>query len=114
MRRGMGERALACFGCEEITVETMLIGVLGGALGGIVATLIAFYQTKLFDSDRVLADYNAVKIVRRLLNHKRLPYRSFSMMRHYIGGYSDDELRKLLVRAGAIRAISEDGRSGYF
>ena len=88
----------------------MLVGVLGGALGGVIAALLAIYQTRLFDREKVVADYNAVRVIQNLLKHDKLPYRSFCMLRHYIGGYSDDELRKLLVRAGAIRAMSNDGR----
>jgi hypothetical protein len=91
-------------------MESMLVGVIGGALAGVVTALLAVYQTSLFDSEKVVADYNAVKVLRNLLKHEKLPYRSFGMLRHYIGGYSDDELRKLLVRAGAIRSMSNDGR----
>ncbi len=88
----------------------MLIGVVGGALGGAFAAIIAIFQTRLFDRERVVADYNAVRVIRNLLKHNDLPYRSFAVLRHYIGGYTEDELRKLLVRAGAIRAVSNDNR----
>jgi hypothetical protein len=88
-----------------------LVGkVLAAAVGAIVVALLAIYRTNLFDTERVVADRNAVKIIRKLLAHPQAPFRSFAMLRHHIGGYQDDELRKLLVRAGAIRVISEDDR----
>lgn len=91
-------------------MEGWFLGLAGGALTGMGGVLLTLFMTGLFDSEKVLADYNAVKVIRNLLKHEKLPYRSFCMLRHYIGGYSDDELRRLLVRAGAIRAMSNDGR----
>ena len=82
-------------------------------IAAVASLVLSIYNTVItarFDKERVIADYNAVRVIRNLLSHEKLPYRSFSMLRHYVGGYSDDELRKLLVRAGAIRAISGDDR----
>jgi len=39
----------------------------------------------------------------------RFPYRTFPMIRHHIGGFRSNELRKLLVRAGAVRFMAADG-----
>lgn len=78
-----------------------------------VSLILSIYNSVMatrFDKERVVADYNAVRVIRKLLKHEKMPYRSFSILRHYVGGFSDDELRKLLVRAGAIRAISADDR----
>jgi hypothetical protein len=36
-------------------------------------------------------------------------WRTFAIIKHHLGGFEDDELRKLLVRAGAIRATAKTG-----
>ena len=47
--------------------------------------------------------------IRHLLQLDQLPYRSFQMIRHHIGGFEANELRRLLVRAGAVRFMAADG-----
>jgi hypothetical protein len=44
-----------------------------------------------------------------LLEDKRWGRRSFAAIQHRIGGFGDDELRQLLVRAGAVRFRSGTG-----
>lgn len=39
----------------------------------------------------------------RLLERTKYKRRTFAALRFHIGGYEDDELRKLLIRAGAVR-----------
>ena len=51
----------------------------------------------------------AERVAKKLLNNKKVPFRSFRILRHHIGGHEDDELRRILVRAGAIRAMSKSG-----
>jgi hypothetical protein len=41
--------------------------------------------------------------LRTLLKQPKVPFVAFKVIRHFIGGYTDDELRQLLVRAGALR-----------
>jgi len=45
----------------------------------------------------------AEEAVRELLNHPEWWQRSFKAIKDKVGGFEDDELRKLLVRAGAAR-----------
>jgi len=47
--------------------------------------------------------------LRHFLEIYHLPYRSFPMIRHHIGGFESNELRKLLVRTGAVRFMAADG-----
>ena len=62
---------------------------------------------------RLVADFgteiSAEGAIRHLLELTELPYRSFPMIRHHIGGFDANELRKLLVRAGAVRFMAADG-----
>lgn len=52
---------------------------------------------------------SAESAIRHLLELHHLPYRSFPMIRHHIGGFEANELRRLLVRAGAVRFMAADG-----
>ena len=54
-------------------------------------------------------EYVAEETARHFLLHEGYTDRSFEVLKKHLGGFSDDELRKLLVRAGAIRTFREDG-----
>jgi hypothetical protein len=50
----------------------------------------------------------------KFLNHVRFKRRSFGYVREKIGGFSDDELRKMLVRNGAVRSFgTKDGKEWW-
>ena len=51
----------------------------------------------------------AEETARVFLSHKSFTDRSFDTLRNHLGGFEDDELRKILVRAGAMRVYREDG-----
>ena len=51
----------------------------------------------------------AESTARHYLGHKGYTDRSFDTLKKHLGGFEDDELRKILVRAGAIRVFREDG-----
>lgn len=53
-------------------------------------------------------DFMAEETARHFLSHKSYTDRSFETLQKKLGGFSDDELRKILVRAGAIRVYRED------
>jgi hypothetical protein len=52
-------------------------------------------------------EFMAEAAIRRLLLSEQWEKRSFAAVKKRLGGFTDDELRRLLVRAGAIRF--EDG-----
>ena len=47
--------------------------------------------------------FQAETVIRKLLMNEAWALRSFDIIKHHIGGFEDDELRQLLVRAGAVR-----------
>jgi hypothetical protein len=55
-------------------------------------------------------EFMAEQTAKVFLNHKKHVDRSFSVLREHLGGFEDDELRKILVRAGAIRVIRKDSQ----
>jgi hypothetical protein len=54
-------------------------------------------------------EFMAEETARHFLSHKSFTDRSFDTLRLHLGGFEDDELRKILVRAGAMRIYREDG-----
>ena len=55
-------------------------------------------------------EFMAEQAVITLLQHKRWRRRTFKSIKTTVGGFGDDELRQLLVRAGALR-FTHDGQT---
>jgi hypothetical protein len=53
--------------------------------------------------NQTLTDANAVRVARKLMTQCKYEWRAFDFLKRRIGGFEDDELRKILVRAGAVR-----------
>lgn len=86
--------------------------LLGAAVGGGISYLLNRQQ--LQNQLRVLQEQHKVEFMaeetaRHFLSHKSYTDRSFDALRKHLGGFEDNELRKILVRAGAIRVFREDG-----
>jgi len=93
-------------------LDTILIATSSSFVGGFISYLL---QRKKFSDDLKLTreelktEFMAETTVRHFLNHKSYTDRSFETLKIYLGGFEDDELRKILVRAGAIRTFRDDG-----
>ena len=93
-------------------VETILIAASSSFVGGFISYLL---QRKKFSYDlkvkqeELKTEFMAESTVRHFLSHKSYTDRSFETLKSYLGGFEDDELRKILVRAGAIRTFRNDG-----
>ena len=86
--------------------------LLGALVGGGISFLLNRQQFR--NQLRILqeqhkVEYMAEETARHFLSHKSFTDRSFETLRNHLGGFEDDELRKILVRAGAIRVYREDG-----
>jgi hypothetical protein len=55
-------------------------------------------------------EFAAERLVMRLLTVQDWEWRSFAAIKQVIGGFEDDELRRLLVRSGAFRGYTKTGR----
>jgi hypothetical protein len=53
--------------------------------------------------------FAAEQVARELMMDREWRWRSFRIISHHLGGFEDAELRKILVRAGAIRVTGKDG-----
>jgi hypothetical protein len=54
-------------------------------------------------------EYAAERVARELMSDPRWSLRSLALLKIHLGGFDDDELRKILVRAGGIRFESKSG-----
>jgi lipopolysaccharide export system protein LptC len=86
--------------------------LLGAVVGGGITFLLNRQQMK--NQIQVIraqhrTEYVAEDTARHFLSHKGFTDRSFEALRTHLGGFEDDELRKILVRAGAMRVYRDDG-----
>ena len=89
-----------------------LAGIMGTFVGGLVTYFTQSAQfkyelKKIREENRT--EFQAEQTAMHYLNHKSYTDRSFVTLKKHLGGFEDDELRKILVRAGAIRTFREDG-----
>ncbi|MEJ6024340.1 hypothetical protein [Ramlibacter sp. PS4R-6] len=96
----------------ESQVWSALSALAGALVGGGMSWLLNRQQ---FDNQLKLAreqhrtEFMAEETARALLSHKGFTDRSFETLQRHLGGFEDDELRKILVRAGAMRIYRDDG-----
>jgi len=93
----------------EITAG--IFGLLGVIIGGIISW---WLQKDRASTDLKIAlesiktEHMAEETALYYLNHKGYTDRSFELLKKRLGGFEENELRKILVRAGAVRYIRED------
>lgn len=93
-------------------METAIFTLLGTIVGGLISYFLQqqrFKQELKIKREEFKTEFMAENTVRHFLNHKSYTDRSFDTLQKNLGGFVDDELRKILVRAGAIRIFREDG-----
>ncbi|MBX7526629.1 hypothetical protein [Qipengyuania vesicularis] len=48
-------------------------------------------------------------VIRKFLEHPKWKQRTFKTLQHHLGGFEDNELRKMLIQSGAIRFTDGQG-----
>jgi len=94
--------------------ETVLISGTSAIVGGLISFFLQNIKHKqemqrLFESNKT--EFMAENTARYFLNHKTHIDRSFETLKKHLGGFEDNELRKILVRAGAIRTYRDGGET---
>jgi hypothetical protein len=92
-----------------MTVWIPILSALVAALAGFGASVLTYRSHWARLRTEFATEQSAETALRHLLELDRLPYRSFPMIRHHVGGFESNELRRLLVRAGAVRFMAADG-----
>ena len=87
-------------------------GLIGTIAGGLITHFTQKAQLKnelrkIREEHRT--EFQAEQTALHFLNHANFTDRSFDTLKKNLGGFEDDELRKILVRAGAIRTFRKDG-----
>jgi hypothetical protein len=92
-------------------MEKALFTLLGTILGELLSYFLQrqrFNQEIKIKQEENKTEYMAESTAKHFLNHKSFTDRSFETLKNHLGGFEEDELRKILVRAGAIRNYRED------
>jgi hypothetical protein len=74
----------------------------------LVTGLITFWVQEYKLKAELRTEFMAEKAAKKLLESDKWKRRSFAEIQKRLGGFADDELRKLLVRAGAVRFTSSN------
>lgn len=88
---------------------TPFLTILTSALTAALTGLITFSIQERRIRAELRTEFMAEQALRHLLQVEKWRKRSFAAIQRRIGGFTDDELRKLLVRAGAVRFEEQDG-----
>ena len=92
-------------------------GVAAAIVAGVVALITAFItavvtigvaERKLRRDFRL--EFAAEHVAHQLMMDDQWSLRSFAVIKQHLGGFEDDDLRRILVRAGAIRFTSRSGK----
>lgn len=96
---------------------TPLFTLLGTLVGGLVTFAVNRQQFKhqlQALQQQYKTEFMAEETARHFLSHKNFTDRSFDVLKKHLGGFDDDELRKILVRAGAVRTYRDDGAEWWY
>ena len=91
---------------------TTLSALLGALVGGGISWMLnrqQFANQLKLSREQHRTEFMAEETARALLGHKSFTDRSFETLKGHLGGFEEDELRKILVRAGAMRVYRDDG-----
>lgn len=92
----------------------MLTTIVASAITALITAIITGLVTFAIQERRLRTElrteFMAEQAVKSLLETDRWTKRSFQEIKKRLGGFEDDELRKILVRAGAVRFESSDGK----
>jgi 5-bromo-4-chloroindolyl phosphate hydrolysis protein len=92
----------------EIAIFTLLGTIVGGFISYFMQQQRFRHELKM-KHEEFKTEFMAETTARHFLSHRSYTDRSFEILQKNLGGFQEDELRKILVRAGAIRIYREDG-----
>jgi hypothetical protein len=86
-------------------IETLLVALIPSFISSVISYLIFHQQLVSYKRDTM-----AERAAKHFLKHKTFTDRSFDTLQKHLGGWDDepDELRKILVRAGAVRSYRDN------
>ena len=88
----------------------MLVTILTAAITALITGLITFALQERKLKMELRTEFMAEQVARSLLENEKWKKRSFEEIKKRLGGFEDNELRKILVRSGAIKFVTSDGK----
>jgi len=82
--------------------------LVAGVVALVVALLSAWFASLRFKREFAL-EFRTETLLRRLLSDPRWRLRTFKTIKHHVAGFEDDDLRRTLIRAGAVRFSDDSG-----
>lgn len=80
----------------------ILTAVIAAVVSILTAVLTSWITVKRLRREFLL-EMRAEDLARRLLTHSKWRFRTFKTLNYHIAGFDEDELRRVLIRAGAVR-----------
>src|SRR2546421_7564674 len=86
-------------------IETLLIALIPSVVSAVISYLIFHQQLVSYKRETMVE-----RAAKHFLKHKTFTDRSFETLQKHLGGWDEepDELRKILVRAGAVRSYRDN------
>jgi 5-bromo-4-chloroindolyl phosphate hydrolysis protein len=92
---------------ETLTfIQVLLIAAIPSVIAGVISYLVFHQQLMAYKRDTM-----AERTAKHFLKHKGYSDRSFETLKKHLGSWDEnqDELRRILVRSGAIRTFRKEG-----
>lgn len=93
-----------------------IVSALIGMAAAILTSAIGYFVqraalSRRFDMDEaeIRTRFMAEQVAKALLSQETYKKRSLGAIRRRLGGFEDNALRRILVRAGAVRFVAKDG-----
>lgn len=80
-----------------------LLGFAASLFGAIVGAVVALTVAARMRERQYKLEDRTELLVRKLLEHQRWKLRTFTTIKYHVAGFDDNELRRILIRSGALR-----------
>ena len=91
-------------------MNQMFSTIVASVITAFVTAFLTFIIQERRLRSEMRTEFMAEQAVRDLLEVEKWPKRSFEAIKSRVGGFEDDELRKILVRAGAVRFKGKENK----
>lgn len=88
----------------------MLSTIITAAITAVITGFITFTVQERKLKTELRTEFMAEQVAKSLLESEKWKKRSFEEIKKRLGGFDDDELRKILVRSGAVKFEASDGK----
>ncbi len=94
---------------SDPTVQAGVIAAIASVVGAAIGTGVTLWLGIRKLRREYLLEHQSEALVKRLLSHERWRLRTFKTIKYHVAGFKDDELRQILIRAGALRFQDVNG-----